>query len=127
VYQPLSISIVRVVTGVILGIHGWYRLVTGGFAGFGEYLAGSGIPLGRPLALVITLTEIVASACLVTRQFVIPAACAHAVILACGIFMVHAPEGWFVVGGGRNGVEFSVLLLACLGAIVQAERERGKP
>jgi putative oxidoreductase len=28
--------------------------------------------------------------------------------------MVHAPEGWFVVGLGRNGAEYSVLLIACL-------------
>jgi putative oxidoreductase len=29
-----------------------------------------------------------------------------------GIIMVHAREGWFVVGAGRNGVEFNVLLIA---------------
>ena len=33
-------------------------------------------------------------------------------------------EGWFVVGGGRNGVEYSVLLLVCLVALVfDARRE----
>jgi putative oxidoreductase len=31
--------------------------------------------------------------------------------------MVHASNGWFVVGAGRNGVEYSVLLLCCLTAI----------
>ena len=31
-----------------------------------------------------------------------------------GIVLVHAPEGWFVVGKGRNGVEFSVLLVVAL-------------
>ena len=31
-----------------------------------------------------------------------------------GIVLVHAPSGWFVVGGGRNGMEYSVLLIAVL-------------
>jgi putative oxidoreductase len=34
--------------------------------------------------------------------------------LAMGIYLVHAPAGWFVVGAGRNGMEFSVLLILCL-------------
>ena len=37
--------------------------------------------------------------------------------------MVHASEGWWVVGAGRNGMEFSVLLIACLAATIQAELE----
>ena len=28
--------------------------------------------------------------------------------------MVHWPVGWFVVGGGRNGMEYGVLLIVCL-------------
>jgi putative oxidoreductase len=31
-----------------------------------------------------------------------------------GILLVHRHDGWFVVGGGRNGVEYSVLLIAVL-------------
>ena len=37
-----------------------------------------------------------------------------ALIYAVGIAMVHAREGWFVVGAGRNGAEYSVLLIVCL-------------
>ena len=37
--------------------------------------------------------------------------CGYAVILIGGIIMVHGKAGWFVVGAGRNGVEFSVSLL----------------
>ena len=35
-------------------------------------------------------------------------------ILISGIFLVHFKEGWFVVGGGRNGVEFNFLLIFVL-------------
>jgi len=33
--------------------------------------------------------------------------------LTMGIILVHFPEGWFVVGAGRNGMEYSVLLIVC--------------
>ena len=31
--------------------------------------------------------------------------------------MVHMPAGWFVVGLGRNGMEYSALLIVCLGLL----------
>jgi hypothetical protein len=37
--------------------------------------------------------------------------------LLTGIALVHGREGWFVVSGGRNGVEFSVMPLIVLFAI----------
>ena len=45
-----------------------------------------------------------------------------AAIYIAGVVLVHAREGWFVVGAGRNGVEYSVLLIACLPAIAHAGR-----
>ncbi len=38
-----------------------------------------------------------------------------------GIAMVHAKEGWFVVGGGRNGAEYSVLLIGIMLAVAWAQ------
>jgi len=32
--------------------------------------------------------------------------------------MIHFSEGWFVVGGGRNGMEFNFLLIAALVTIM---------
>ncbi len=31
-----------------------------------------------------------------------------------GIILVHAPNGWYVVGPGAGGVEFNVVLIASL-------------
>lgn len=31
-----------------------------------------------------------------------------------GIVLVHYQEGWFVVGGGRNGMEYNFLLICVL-------------
>jgi uncharacterized membrane protein YphA (DoxX/SURF4 family) len=43
-----------------------------------------------------------------------------AVELIAGIYLVHASAGWFVVGAGRNGMEFSVLLILCLTVIAMS-------
>ena len=34
-----------------------------------------------------------------------------------GLILMPLPAGWFVVGLGRNGMEYSVLLIVCLGAL----------
>ena len=47
-------------------------------------------------------------------DFVRPLAAWFAFQLAMGIYLIHGRIGWFVVGAGRNGMEFSVLLLVCL-------------
>ena len=38
--------------------------------------------------------------------------------------MVHWKEGWFVVGAGRNGMEYSALLIASLLAIAYANYKK---
>jgi putative oxidoreductase len=35
-----------------------------------------------------------------------------------GIVMVHFTEGWFVVGGGRNGWEYNFLLICDLLTVI---------
>ena len=41
--------------------------------------------------------------------------------------LVHLPAGWFVVGLGRNGMEYSVLLIACLLLVGWQHRRRPAP
>ena len=38
--------------------------------------------------------------------------------------MAHLPAGWFVAGLGRNGVEYSVLLIACLAMLAYVRAPR---
>jgi putative oxidoreductase len=116
--------LVRVTTAVLLGIHGGFRAYAGIVEPFGQYLQSRGIGFGYGLAYAITAFEIVASVLLLAGRFVVPIALGFIAILVGGIILVHAPQGWFVVGGGRNGVEYSVLLVACLISIILAERKR---
>lgn len=120
----------RLLLALLIGIHGWYRLLHGGSPVFGEWLAGKGIPLPYVVAWGVTLGEIVGSACLALGLCVRPFALLFIAIYMVGIMLVHAPDGWFVVGAGRNGAEYSVLLIGGLALVALRAHEplwRGVP
>jgi putative oxidoreductase len=75
-------------------------------------------PFELPLAWVIKLSHVALSFSLFTDKYVKATSFTTIFILIVGIFMIHLKEGWFVVGGGRNGVEFNFLLIMCLLTIV---------
>lgn len=52
------------------------------------------------------------------NKFVKPASIVTILILLIGIVLVHFKEGWFVVGGGRNGMEYNFLLICVLFSIM---------
>lgn len=110
----------RVVVAVMMFIHGGYRVVDGSVPGFGSFLSGQGIPYGLVVAWAISAVEVIGAPLLAAGRFTRPIAAWFAVQLAAGIYLVHGNEGWFVVGGGRNGMEFSVLLIAALLGLVWA-------
>ena len=107
----------RLLVALLIGIHGWYRLHAGTSPLFGEWLATQHIPLPHVVAWCVTIGEIVGSACLALGLCVRPFALLFMAVYAAGIVLVHAPEGWFVVGAGRNGMEYSVLLIASLALV----------
>jgi putative oxidoreductase len=116
--ERTALIALRVAVAVILVIHGSYRALHAGYvAGFGEFLASTGLPLGGAVAAAITAGEILGGVTLAAGRLVVPLALLFAAELAVGIVLVHASEGWFVVGGGRNGMEYSVLLIVTLLAV----------
>lgn len=70
--------------------------------------------------MAVTLYELIAPWFIIARRFVTLACLGHIVIVGLGAVLVHYPAGWFVVGAGRNGMEYSVLLLNCLAAVAWA-------
>jgi len=113
-----SLDIVRIVVALVLSVHSISRIIGGNVVGFGEYLGSIGFPLGVALAWFITLSTLAASIALVIRRLVAPACICHMIVLFMGILLNHMHDGWFVVGGGRNGMEYSVVLIACLFAVL---------
>ena len=107
----------RLLVALLIGIHGWYRLHAGTSPAFGDWLGTQGIPMPHAIAWGVTIGEIVGSACLALGLCARPFALLFIAIYATGIVLVHAPDGWFVVGAGRNGMEYSVLLIGSLALI----------
>jgi putative oxidoreductase len=114
---PAALTLVRAGAALILIIHGIARARLGIVDDFGVVLGQWGFPAGFWLAWTITIVEIAGGLALGAGLFVLPLALWFMVQLAAGIYLIHARAGWFVVGAGRNGAEFSVLLIICLAAL----------
>lgn len=106
--------ILRIVMGMIFVTHGAARLFYNSVSDFGAYLNSQGFIIGLLLAWIITIGEMVCGTMLAIGYKVKYCVIFHALIVIAGIFLIHLPNGWFVVGHGANGIEYSVLILAVL-------------
>ena len=106
--------VLRLTLAGLIAAHGWSRLINGGVDPFGGWLTSQGVPAGPAIAWGITLLEIAGTPLLALGRFVFPLTVVFSAIYTVGIVMVHAKAGWFVVGAGRNGAEYSVLLIVAL-------------
>lgn len=112
--QHMAWAALRCTLALLVAAHGVARLTHGAVRPFGDWLQAQGWPAGIWLASGITALEIVGPLLLVLGRGVRPLCLLLAGLYAMGIALVHAPAGWFVVGLGRNGAEYSVLLIVCL-------------
>jgi putative oxidoreductase len=111
-----STFLLRLATAIILLVHSVPGMFNNGINDFGNlYLNQIGFaPAGVAIAWAIKLSHVLCACCLLIQKY-IKAACLLTIsILVAGIVLVHFKEGWFVVGGGRNGVEFNFLLIVVL-------------
>jgi putative oxidoreductase len=108
--------VLRITLAVIFFMHGIPSILTGAVNNFGnQYLNTVGFaPIGLPLAWAIKLSHVACAILLILNRYIRPAAIVTIPILIAGIVLIHAAEGWFVVGAGRNGMEFNVLLISAL-------------
>ena len=113
-----SLDILRIVISLILIVHPVTRVLERHVAEFGEEMQSWGLPFGVGLAWLTTLTQLAASVALLLRRLVVPFCISYIFILILGIILIHFRHGWYVVGGGRNGMEYSCTLIGCLFAIL---------
>jgi putative oxidoreductase len=114
----LALLIIRVSAAGNLLIHGTTRILHGGVTGFDEYLSSLRFPMFS--AWIITVFEILAAITIIAGKWITPLCILFCLELAMGIALVHFKEGWFVVGGGSNGMEYSVLLIVCFASLALA-------
>lgn len=75
-------------------------------------------PFGIAIAWAVVLSQVITAILLLLDKYTAIASIINIMILVAGIITVHYKEGWFVVGGGRNGMEFSVVLIFVLLSII---------
>jgi putative oxidoreductase len=123
--QHYALVALRVFLAATMIVHGVARIQADAVAPFGDFLNAKGFPLGFYLAWAITVFEIVGGTILALGFFAPVLALIFAAQLVTGIVLVHAKDGWFVVGLGRNGMEYSVLLIVSF--VLIAYSHYGKP
>jgi len=108
--------LLRVAVAIILFMHSIPGMFNNGINDFGNlYLNQIGFaPLGLVIAWTIKLSHILCAFCLLMDRWVKWPVIITIFILVSGIAMLHSKEGWYVVGGGRNGIEFNFLLIFAL-------------
>jgi putative oxidoreductase len=112
--------LLRLAVAIILLMHSVPGMFNNGINEFGKfYLDEIGFsPLGIPLAWAIKLSHVLCAFCLLFNKYIKLVSIITILILIAGIILVHFKEGWYVVGGGRNGVEFNFLLIFALLTII---------
>ncbi|MBK8496853.1 MAG: DoxX family protein [Ferruginibacter sp.] len=112
--QSSSIKLLRIITSLMLAAHGCVRLYAGTVNGFGGFLNSKGFVIGVQIAWFLTIFEMAGGLLMAAGYFRRWIAAVFIIQLVMGIILVHADNGWFVVGYQSGGVEYSVLLIIVL-------------
>ena len=118
-----TLILFRIVVSLLLAAHGAMRLYNGTVGGFGEFLNSKGFMIGPGIAWFLTIFEIAGGLLMATGYFVKWIAAIFMIEIAMGIILVHAKNGWFVVGHQAGGVEYSVLIIFSL-LVIAASAKR---
>ena len=114
VNPDLGLTILRVVLGVIFIAHGAPKLF-GGMEGTAGFFGSLGIPLPIVAAWAVGLLEFFGGIALIAGFLVTPVALFLTTHMLLGIILVHAANGFYVLGPSANGgVEFNLILAASL-------------
>lgn len=113
-WRDIADTLVRVVIGCILFVHGWGKLTGAGVAGISAYMAEQGLEPGVLFAVLAMLLETVGAICIVVGLFTRFFAAALAVEMLVALFAVHWSSGFAVEKGGY---EYVLLLGIVLFAI----------
>ncbi|REC76762.1 DoxX family protein [Chryseobacterium elymi] len=100
---------------VILLMHSVVSIFSGDVNNFGRlYLDTIGFsPFGLYLAWAVKLIHLFSALLIWSDRYVKPVSICNMFILMLGIYFIHWQNGWYVVGGGTNGIEFNILLICC--------------
>jgi len=106
-FTDIAYTLMRVVIGYILLMHGWVKVAQQGAAGVAGFMSQQGLQPGIAFAYSAMFLETVGAVCLIigllTRFF----AAALAIEMAIAFLVVHLPHGFAV---GQRGYEYVLLI-----------------
>ena len=112
-WRDIAYTLVRVVIGYNLFMHGWVK-AGAGLAGVSGYMAKQGLEPSSAFAIAAMVLETVGAVCIVLGLFTRFFAAALAIELAIAFLFVHLAAGFPV---GKGGYEYVLLLGIVLFAI----------
>jgi putative oxidoreductase len=110
---PIAYTILRVVIGVIIFVHGWGK-VRGGHAGVETFFTHVGLPAPGLLAFCAMFLETIGALCVLVGLFTRFFAAALAIEMLIALLTVHLAKGF---GVGAGGYEYILLIGVVLFAI----------
>ena len=102
--RDVAYTLVRVVVGVNLLMHGWLKVGTFGLAGVAGYMAKLGLEPAMAWAVAAMVLETVGAICIIIGLFTRFFAAALAVEMAIALWLVHLTKGFAVSAGGYEYV-----------------------
>jgi putative oxidoreductase len=113
---PIAYTILRVTVGLTIFVHGWGKIANP--AGIGGYFAKIGMPAPTAMAYWAIFIETIGALCVAAGLFTRFFAAALAIEMLIAMMLVHWANGFLVsVSGGKNGIEFVLLLGIVLFAV----------
>ncbi len=109
----LAVAFPACIAAFNVSTHALHPFVTWDLEGMRDFGAGMehrGFPCGLVLVWSAMVTQILATAGILSRRLVVPGCAAHMSILGLGVCITHWGR-WFIQGPGEGGMEYSVLLL----------------
>jgi putative oxidoreductase len=113
-WRDIAYTLVRVVVGYNLFMHGWVKVTGAGLAGVSGYMAKQGLEPSSAFAAAAMVLETIGAACIVLGLFTRFFAAALAIELLIAFLVVHLAAGFAV---GKGGYEYVLLLGIALFAI----------
>ena len=117
-WRDIAYTLIRVVVGYNLLMHGWLKVGTFGLAGVSGFMAKQGLEPATAFAVAAMILETVGAVCIIFGLFTRFFAAAIAIELGIALLAAHLKAGFFVNNGG-----FEYVLL--LGIVMFAIAIRG--
>jgi putative oxidoreductase len=113
-WRDIAYTLVRVIVGFILLMHGWLKVGTFGLAGVSGFMAKMGLEPATAFAVAAMVLETIGGICIIIGLFTRFFAAALAIELGIAFLAVHLNAGFWV---DKGGFEYVLLLGIVLFAI----------